>query len=100
MSSVTLKRWLLKPFVFFSILFLFKSLLAWGVIFDDLQFWKSILTELPFVWALFFLIERFASRRKLGYYMTVNLLVTAIFLPRLCTSSITGLLSLTMPQSR
>lgn len=78
-SSQTVKRWLLKPFVFFSILFLFKSLLAWGVIFDDLQFWQSVLTELPFVWALFFLIERFASRRKLGYYMTVNLLVTAIF---------------------
>lgn len=78
-SSVTIKRWLLKPFVFFSIIFVLKSLLAWGVIFEDLQFWKSVLTEIPFVWALFFLIERFASKRKLGYYMTVNLLVTAIF---------------------
>lgn len=99
-SSVTIKRWLLKPFVFFSIIFVLKSLLAWGVIFEDLQFWKSVLTEIPFVWALFFLIERFASKRKLGYYMTVNLLVTAIFLPLLCTSNITGLLSLTMRQSR
>ncbi|WP_042218205.1 LTA synthase family protein [Paenibacillus borealis] len=78
-SSVTIKRWLLKPFVFFSIIFVLKSLLAWGVIFEDTQFWKSVLTEIPFVWALFFLIERFASKRKLGYYMTVNLLVTAIF---------------------
>ncbi|WP_425436710.1 LTA synthase family protein [Paenibacillus donghaensis] len=54
-------------------------MLAWGVIFGDLLPWKSILTEIPFVWALFCLIERFASKRKLGYYMTVNLLLTAIF---------------------
>ena len=78
-SSVTVKRWLLKPFVFFSIIFILKSFLAWGVIFGDLVSWKTVLTEIPFVWALFALIERFASKRKLGYYMTVNLLVTAIF---------------------
>ncbi len=78
-SSPTFKRWLFKPFVFFSILFILKSFLAWGVIFGDLLSWKTLLTEIPFVWALFALIERFASRRKLGYYMTVNLLVTAIF---------------------
>ncbi|MEK5240188.1 LTA synthase family protein [Paenibacillus sp. FSL L8-0470] len=78
-SSLTIKRWLVKPFVFFSIIFILKSCLAWGVIFGDLLPWKTILTEIPFVWALFCLIERFASKRKLGYYMTVNLLVTAIF---------------------
>lgn len=79
MSSLNVKKWLIKPFVFFSIIFVLKSLLAWGVIFEDPQPWKSILTEIPFVWALFCLIERFASKRKLGYYMTVNLVVTAIF---------------------
>nr|WP_246187905.1 LTA synthase family protein [Paenibacillus tengchongensis] len=79
MSSQTVKQWLKKPFVYLSLLFVLKSFLAWGVIFGDWLPWKAILTEIPFVWALFCLIERFASKRKLGYYMTVNLLLTGIF---------------------
>lgn len=79
MLSHNIKRWLVKPFVFFTLIFVLKSLLAWGVIFGDVLSWKTVLTEIPFVWVLFCLIERFASKRKLGYYMTVNLLVTAIF---------------------
>lgn len=79
MSSLNIKRWIVKPFVFFTIVFILKSFLAWGVIFGDLLPWKSLLTEIPFAWALFCIIERFASKRKLGYYMTVNLVVTAIF---------------------
>lgn len=79
MSSLTIRRWLVKPFIFFTIIFILKSFLAWGVIFGDLLSWKSLITEIPFVWALFCLIEAFASKRKLGYYMLVNLLVTAIF---------------------
>ncbi|MBT2291262.1 LTA synthase family protein [Paenibacillus albidus] len=79
MSSFHFKQWIVKPFVFFSIIFVLKSFLAWGVIFGEPLHWKAILTEIPFVWALYSLIERFASKRKLGYYMTVNLLVTAIF---------------------
>ncbi|WP_425495249.1 LTA synthase family protein [Paenibacillus tengchongensis] len=78
-SSQTVKQWLKKPFVYLSLLFVLKSFLAWGVIFGDWLPWKAILTEIPFVWALFCLIERFASKRKLGYYMTVNLLLTGIF---------------------
>ncbi|WP_410512712.1 LTA synthase family protein [Paenibacillus sp. BR2-3] len=73
------KRWIVKPFIFFTLIFILKSFLAWGVIFGDMLPWKSLLTEIPFVWALFCIIERFSSKRKLGYYMTVNLLVTAIF---------------------
>ncbi|AIQ55258.1 LTA synthase family protein [Paenibacillus sp. FSL R7-0331] len=79
MSSLTIKRWLVKPFVFFTLIFILKSFLAWGVIFGDLLSWKSLITEIPFIWALFCLIEAFASKRKLGLYMLVNLLVTAIF---------------------
>lgn len=79
MSSLNIKQWIVKPFVFFTIIFVLKSFLAWGVIFDDVQPWKTILTEIPFIWALFCIIERFASKRKLGYYMTVNLVVTGIF---------------------
>lgn len=79
MTSSNLKQWIVKPFVFFTIIFILKAFLAWGVIFDDLLPWKALLTEIPFAWALFCIIERFASKRKLGYYMIVNLLVTAIF---------------------
>lgn len=79
MSFINGKRWIVKPFIFFTLIFVLKSFLAWGVIFGDMLPWKSLLTEIPFVWALFCIIERFASKRKLGYYMTVNLLVTAIF---------------------
>jgi lipoteichoic acid synthase len=78
-SSNTFKSWIVKPFVFFTIIFVLKSFLAWGVIFGNVLPWKSLITEIPFAWALFCLIERFASKRKLGYYMTVNLLITAIF---------------------
>ncbi|AIQ14912.1 sulfatase [Paenibacillus durus] len=79
MSFINVRRWLTKPFIFFTIMLILKSYLAWAVIFDNLLPWKSLLTEIPFAWALFCIIERFASKRKLGYYMTVNLLVTAIF---------------------
>lgn len=65
--------------MFFTLIFILKSFLAWGVIFGDLLSWKSLITEIPFIWALFCLIEAFASKRKLGLYMLVNLLVTAIF---------------------
>lgn len=68
-----------KPFIFFSVIMLLKSYLAWMVIFDDVMPWKPLITEIPFIWLVFSLIEWFASKRKLAVYMTVNLLLTAIF---------------------
>ncbi|WP_211184360.1 LTA synthase family protein [Paenibacillus lemnae] len=56
-----------------------KSYLAWAVIFDDVMPWRPLLAEIPFVWLIFSLIEAFASKRKMMAYMTVNLLLTAIF---------------------
>lgn len=58
---------------------LLKSCLAYLVIFDNGFSMMPLLTEIPFVWALFCLIEWFASKRKLLYYFIVNLLLTAIF---------------------
>lgn len=58
---------------------LLKSYLAWMVIFDDVMPWKPLITEIPFIWLAFSLIEWFASKRKLAAYMSVNLLLTAIF---------------------
>ncbi|KAA9008442.1 LTA synthase family protein [Paenibacillus spiritus] len=78
-SSSVIKRWLSKPFVFFTLIMLLKCLLAWGVIFDHPLSWQAILTELPFAWVLFSLIEGLASRRKFGYYLTVNLVMTGIY---------------------
>ena len=68
-----------KPFVFFSVLLVLKSYLAWVVIFDDVTPWSPLLAEIPFVWLLFSLIEWFASKRKMAAYMAINLLLTAIF---------------------
>lgn len=58
---------------------LLKSYLAWVVIFDDVLPWRPLITEIPFIWLVFSLIEWFASKRKLAVYMGVNLLLTAIF---------------------
>ncbi|RAV19885.1 LTA synthase family protein [Paenibacillus contaminans] len=68
-----------KPFVLFSLILLLKSYLAWLVVFDSKVSFMPLLTEIPFAWLLFSLIEWFASKRKLGYYLSVNLLLTAVF---------------------
>jgi phosphoglycerol transferase MdoB-like AlkP superfamily enzyme len=65
--------------LFFSVLLLVKGFLAWTVIFERLPSWEVVLKELPFVLTLFCLIEGFAVKRKLLYYLLVNLLVTGIF---------------------
>ncbi|QCT04689.1 sulfatase [Paenibacillus algicola] len=68
-----------KPFIFFSVLMVLKSYLAWAVIFDDVMPWRPLLAEIPFIWLIFSLIEGFASKRKMAVYMSVNLLLTGIF---------------------
>jgi lipoteichoic acid synthase len=68
-----------KPFVTFSLIMMIKSYLAWLVIFEDGPSWTPLLTEIPFVWLLFCLIELFASKRKLALYLGVNMLFTSIF---------------------
>ncbi|WP_409341148.1 LTA synthase family protein [Paenibacillus sp. MBLB4367] len=68
-----------KPFILFSLILLLKSYLAWLVVFDNKISIMPLLTEIPFAWLLFCLIEWFASKRKLTYYLSVNLLLTAVF---------------------
>jgi lipoteichoic acid synthase len=77
--SVLSRRLLKQPFALFTIILLLKGYLTWAVTFGDPLPWKLLLTELPFIWILFSLVESFASKRKLTYYMIINLLVTAIF---------------------
>ncbi|MFD2613906.1 LTA synthase family protein [Paenibacillus gansuensis] len=68
-----------KPYLFFSIVLLLKSCLAYFVIFGNGFSLTPLITEIPAAWLLFCLIEWFAAKRKLMYYMIVNLLLTAIF---------------------
>ena len=68
-----------RPFIFFSVIMLFKSYLAWLVIFEDTPFWAPLISEIPFIWAIFCLIEWFSSKRKLTAYLIVNLALTGIF---------------------
>ncbi|MDU4697142.1 MAG: LTA synthase family protein [Paenibacillus sp.] len=69
----------IKPFVFFSVIMILKIYLVWTAIFDEVPAWGPLLKEIPFIWVLFCLIEWFSSKRKIGLYLTVNLIVTAIF---------------------
>lgn len=68
-----------RPFLFFSAIMVFKSYLAWLVIFEDTPFWAPLVSEIPFIWAIFCLIEMFTSKRKLLAYLIVNLALTGIF---------------------
>lgn len=70
----------LLPFLFFSFMMLLKSCLAYVVVFEGgfSSVWKAIWNELPFVVAVFCLIEFFASKRKFFWYMAANLLLTGI----------------------
>lgn len=72
---------LARPFLFFSIILLLKSALAYMVIFETpaAWLWKPILKELPFIWMLFCVIEFVAKRRKILAYLILNLLITGLF---------------------
>lgn len=67
-----------RPFLFFSVLILLKSMLTWFVIFDDGPSWAILITELPFAWLIFGLIEMFARKRKLIYYVIADAALTGI----------------------
>lgn len=79
MTFLTPKRLLsTRPILFFSFIMLLKSYLAWMVIFEDGFSWTTILKEIPFVLIVYCLIEWFASKRKLIYYLIANLVMTLI----------------------
>ncbi|SFF14288.1 Phosphoglycerol transferase MdoB [Paenibacillus algorifonticola] len=66
-----------RPIIAFSIIVLFKSYLTWMVVFGSPS-WSTLFKEVPFALIVFCLIEWFATKRKLTYYLTANLLITAI----------------------
>ncbi|EFM10423.1 sulfatase [Paenibacillus curdlanolyticus YK9] len=73
------RTWLYSPFFIFSIVMIIKVYMSWQVIYDIGFSWKPLLTELPAIWAIFAIIELLASKRKLGIYLAVNLLLTGVY---------------------
>ncbi|MFX3636432.1 MAG: LTA synthase family protein [Candidatus Pristimantibacillus sp.] len=78
MSNFTPKRlFSTTPILVFSLIVLLKSFLTWMVVFEGPS-WTTLLKEVPFALIVFCLIEWFATKRKLTYYLAANLLMTAI----------------------
>ncbi|WP_425430060.1 LTA synthase family protein [Cohnella massiliensis] len=72
-------RILSKPFVFFTIMMALKIYLARFVIFDGGHVWMPLATGIPSVWVAFCLVELLFYKRKLGAYLTVNLILTSVY---------------------
>ncbi len=68
-----------RRFVLFTLILLLKCCLAWFVVFEDGPSVTTMLTEIPFFWVVFCLIEWFATKRKLLYYTIANLLFTLLY---------------------
>ncbi|WP_256759269.1 LTA synthase family protein [Cohnella sp. WQ 127256] len=68
-----------KRFTLFTLLLLFKCCLAWFVVFEDGPSMMTMLTEIPFFWLVFCMIEWFSKKRKLLYYTIANLLFTLLY---------------------
>ncbi|CDN41852.1 MULTISPECIES: LTA synthase family protein [Paenibacillus] len=66
-------------FLLFTLILLAKSALAWYIVFEDGPSWTMLLTEIPFMWAVFCLIEWLASKRKLLYYTLADLAFTFLY---------------------
>ncbi|MCG7380035.1 LTA synthase family protein [Paenibacillus sp. ACRSA] len=76
---VRLKRRSYENLCLFSFILLLKSVVAWSVVFHDGTNWAIVQTELPFFILVFSLIEWFAAKRKILYYMLVNFCMTLIY---------------------
>ncbi|AZN38726.1 LTA synthase family protein [Paenibacillus albus] len=74
-----IRRLLNRRFIYFTIILLVKGFLAWSVVFDKGPSFMTLVTEIPFFWVVFCLIEWLASKRKMLYYMIVNLLFTLLY---------------------
>ena len=66
-------------FLLFTIILFFKSVLAWRIVFENGPSWTTLTMEIPFMWAVFCLIEWLASKRKLLYYTIADLVFTFLY---------------------
>lgn len=73
------RAFFLSPFVVFTVILMFKIVLSGFVIFGVSAEIVPLVVAIPSVWVFFSLIERFATKRKIMYYMLVNILLTSIY---------------------
>lgn len=66
--------------LFFTVSMLLKCYLAWFILFEDGPTWATVLKEIPIILLIFCAIEWFATRRKLLYYLIVNLGLTILYM--------------------
>ncbi|MGO4371440.1 LTA synthase family protein [Paenibacillus sp. MCAF20] len=74
-----LMRLLNRRFIYFTIILILKGVLAWDIVFQEGPSWNMLITEVPFFWIVFCLIEWLAKKRKMLYYMIVNLMFTLLY---------------------
>ncbi|MDQ6419751.1 LTA synthase family protein [Paenibacillus sp. LHD-117] len=79
MTKSLSRRWSARSILVFSVIMLIKSYLTWTVLFEGSSFNTVWLKELPFILIVFCFIEWFAVKRKLWWYLFVNLLITVLF---------------------
>lgn len=79
MWVIHLRRWLVNPFVFFTLIMLPKLYLVKSVLFPDGPWWLPLVTDLPAVWIVFCLIEWLARKRKFGAYLIADLVMTCVY---------------------
>lgn len=75
----SISKFIMRPFVVFSIIMFIKSYITWAVIFKEGLLWGVLVSEMPLIWLLFCLVEMFSSKRKIPIYLTLNVGITAIF---------------------
>jgi phosphoglycerol transferase MdoB-like AlkP superfamily enzyme len=70
-----------KPFILFTVIMVLKLILVWSVVFNGngSSLWLMLATGIPSVWFLFCLTESFLYRRKLGFYLLFDLILTIVF---------------------
>lgn len=78
-ADISLQHRSYENLCLFSFILLLKSIVAWSVVFHDGTNWTIVQTELPFFILVFSLIEWFAAKRKILYYVLLNFCMTLIY---------------------
>lgn len=68
-----------RPFVVFTLLMMLKIYLSWTVIFGTAKIATPLIASLPSIWVAFCLIELFAKKHKLAWYVIIDALFTSVY---------------------
>lgn len=93
MSFTVPRKLSIRSLLFFTLIMLAKTYFAWYFLFEDGPSWNTCLKEVPFILLVFCLIEWFSTKRKLVVYMTVNLLITILFISLIIYHSHFGIIA-------